>query len=77
MGRVRQSTLQLRQNMDAFIQEFEAEFRKQATKGNDSSERRMRSLLRKFSQRVYIPYREATLNRADTDDDAGSEELPF
>lgn len=58
---VSQATRDLRDRIDAFGAEFEAEYRKQQTKTNRSSERRMRKLLRSFLQRVYFPYRDSTL----------------
>lgn len=58
---VAQATTQLRALMDEFIAEFEEEIRTQSTKTNRSSERRMRKLLRSFPDRVYVPYRDATL----------------
>jgi hypothetical protein len=55
------STVNLRATFDAFLAEFETEYRRQSTKLNLSSERRMRQLLRGFRARVYEPYRDATL----------------
>ncbi|MFA5626193.1 MAG: hypothetical protein WC965_01795 [Thiohalomonadaceae bacterium] len=57
------SSLTLRENFDAFVAAFEDEFRAQATKKNEASERRMRNLLRKFTKQVYEPYRDTTLGR--------------
>lgn len=71
MSRVAQATIDLRERFDAFVAEFEAEFRTQATKENKSSERRMRALLRQFRERVYEPYRDATLRQDD------GEQVPF
>lgn len=56
-----QSTEALRKAFDEFSEQFEGEYRYQATKSNNSSERRMRKLLRSFLESVYIPYRDATL----------------
>lgn len=58
---VSQTTQELRDLMDAFIADFEEEFRAQSTKTNRSSERRMRKLLRSFPTRVYEQYRDGTL----------------
>ena len=55
------STEELRQLWDEYVAEFEEEFRAQSTKTNRSSERRMRKFLRSFPDRVYVPYRDATL----------------
>lgn len=55
------TTHELRELFDAFVADFEEEFRVQSTKTNRSSERRMRKLLRSFPQRVYEPYRDGTL----------------
>lgn len=65
---VAQSTLDLRTAFDAFVTDFEDEIRMQATKQNSSSERRMRKLLRAFTERVYIPYRDATLGQREDSD---------
>lgn len=54
------SALQL--NWNNFVTEFETELRRQSTKHNASSERRMRKLLRSFNSLVYVPYRDATLD---------------
>jgi len=62
---VSESTNMLRELMDDFISEFENEYRRQETKTNLSSERRMRKLLRSFTNRVYVPYRDATLPAKD------------
>lgn len=75
MSKVSESTLALRADMDAYLEEFEAEFRRQATKQNSSSERRMRALLRKFAERVYVPYRDSTLRRRA--EDAENAAVPF
>lgn len=58
-----QSTIWLRDEMDSFIAEFEAEYASQSRKTNLASERRMRSLLRKFRKRIYEPYRDMTTSR--------------
>jgi len=57
------STTWLREEMDSFISEFEAEYAAQSRKTNLSSERRMRRLLRNFRKRIYEPYRDMTTSR--------------
>lgn len=54
-------SLRLRENFASFTRDFNEEFKKQETKENKSSERRMRVLLRSFYERVYRPYKEETL----------------
>lgn len=65
---VAQATEELRENFGVFVLDFEDEVRMQATKQNSSSERRMRKLLRAFTERVYIPYRDSTLGQRDETD---------
>lgn len=72
---VAQATLDLRDAFDAFVADFEDEIRMQATKQNSSSERRMRKLLRAFTERVYIPYRDATLGGGE--ESGGAAVQPF
>lgn len=55
------ATLELKKSIDVFMSEFEDELRRQLTKTNQSSERRMRKLLRSFHSKIYTPYRDATL----------------
>lgn len=56
-------SIQLRDNFESFANDFWAEFRNQSTKPNRASERRMRVLLRKFSDRVYKPYKQESLEQ--------------
>lgn len=63
------STVALRGAFDQFVADFEQEYRYQATKPNISSERRMRKLLRAFSERVYVPYRDDTLPSRQTEEE--------
>jgi hypothetical protein len=64
---VSQATVALEEAVARFMEDFEGEFRKQRTKTNHSSERRMRKLLRSFQERVYVPYRDATLPSRDSE----------
>lgn len=65
-------SLRLKEAMDVFISEFREEFKNQSTKQNKTSERRMRILLRQFGERVYKPYKLASLER---DESSGLEEI--
>lgn len=58
-------TINLEKNMNEFIDDFWEEFHYQQNKVNRSSERRMRSLLRKFNERVVKPYRIQSLASRD------------
>lgn len=60
-----QYTINLRESFEQFVSDFWEEFKHQETKVNKSSERRMRSLLRKFNERVAKPYRAHSLNEND------------
>lgn len=62
---ISQATVSLEESVAEFMEAFEGEVRRQRTKTNHSSERRMRKLLRSFQDRVYIPYRDATLPSRD------------
>lgn len=57
------ATVALMAEMDSFMQDYFEEIRRQSTKANSASERRMRKLLREFNQRIYVPYRDASLGR--------------
>lgn len=57
------ATVALMAEMDNFMQDYFEEVRRQSTKANSASERRMRKLLREFNQRIYVPYRDASLGR--------------
>lgn len=56
-------TIALGENMESFIRDFWNEFRNQKSKQNKASDRRMRALLRQFSDRVYKPYRLGSLGK--------------
>jgi hypothetical protein len=56
-------SVNLREAMESFISDFREEFKNQATKQNKTSERRMRILLRQFGERVYKPYKLASLEK--------------
>lgn len=56
-------TVNLKENMEAFIREFWEEFRNQEKKQNKASDRRMRVLLRQFQDRVDKPYRRGSLGK--------------
>jgi hypothetical protein len=62
---ISQATVALETAVAKFMEDFEGEVRRQRTKTNHSSERRMRKLLRSFQERVYIPYRDSTLPSRD------------
>jgi hypothetical protein len=53
----------LNEAMESFISDFREEFKNQSTKQNKTSERRMRILLRQFGDRVYKPYKLASLEK--------------
>lgn len=60
------STTELVASVAAWNEEYQAELRRQATKHNTSSERRMRKLLRDFRS-IYEAYRDATLESRQED----------
>jgi hypothetical protein len=56
-------TLELKENMERFSQEFWEEFRNQANGVNKASERRMRKLLRSFDKEVFRAYLNKSLGK--------------
>lgn len=55
--------IQLKTNVEAFINDFWKEYKRQTRVKNKSSEKRMRKLLSSFNDRVQKPYRKSSLNK--------------